>query len=288
MEVKYSASILKKGQLAAVSKYGIDRIYIPYDMFYTGQTDIHDIDFLHHDREIDVYLSLPRIIRKRDDEYLKSLASFLMLGKADGLLVKSIDGLGFVQSLKDDLDKQFISINGEREGFTPLYIHADHSLYTWNISALDFNREFTCRQTAATELNIHELKELNDRDITCVIYGRVPLMISAGCVKKTTGNCEPDKVYDFEWKLIDRKNRTSLVYNNCIHCYNEIFNSVPTSLHKYIPELIKAGFYDFRLDFTDESIDRIDQILGYYITEQRSSDLVMPDHTAAHFSKGVL
>ena len=97
MEVKYSASILKKEQLAAVSNYGIDRIYIPYDMFYTGQTDIHDIDFLHHDREIDVYLSLPRIIRKRDDEYLKSLASFLMLGKADGLLVKSIDGLGFVQ-----------------------------------------------------------------------------------------------------------------------------------------------------------------------------------------------
>ena len=289
MEVEYSASILRSDQLQALKSFKLKRVFIPYDLFFIGQLDIKDIDSLHHDSKTEVFISMPRIVRKRDDEYLNSFKDFLKLGKADGVLIKNLDSLGYICSLKNDLESQYISINALVEGFTPLYVICDNSLYNWNISSLDFYRDYTYKQTVPFELSIHEIKELNDRDLICVIYGRAPLMVSANCIRKTTGNCSQNvSGCEFNLKLIDRKNKDSLVYNNCIHCYNEIYNSVPTSLHKYMLDLLKAGFHDFRLDFSDETRETISKILSYYITEQRSGSFPLDEYTAAHISKGAL
>ena len=289
MEVEYSASILRSDQLQAIKSVRLKRVFIPYDLFFLGQLSLQDIDSLRHGSNIEVYVSLPRIIRKRDDEYLDSLKDFLKLGKADGVLIKNIDSLGYIVSLKNELESQYISLNASIDGFTPLYVICDCSLYNWNISSLDFYKDYTYAQTAPYELNIHEIKELEDRDLMCIIYGRAPLMVSANCVRKTTGNCDQgNNGYDFDLKLIDRKNKDALVYNNCVHCYNEIYNSVPTSLHKYMWDLIKAGFHDFRLDFTDEDCKTISKILSYYITEQRSGSFPLEEYTAAHISKGAV
>lgn len=289
MEVEYSASILRSDQLQALKSFRLKRIIIPYDLFFADQLSIKDIDSLHHDSHSEVFIAMPRIIRKRDNEYLRSFKDFLKLGKADGVLIKNIDSLGYICSLEKDLEDQYISINAKTDGFTPLYIISDHSLYNWNINSLDFNKDYTYAQTAPYELSIHEIKELDDRDLICTIYGRAPLMVSANCIKKTTGTCDKsNKGCNFDLKLIDRKNKDSLVYNNCIHCYNEIYNSVPTSLHKYMWDLIKAGFHDFRLDFTDEDRETISKILSYYITEQRSGAFPLDEYTAAHISKGAV
>ena len=289
MEVEYSASILRSDQLQALKSFRLKRVFIPYDLFFSGQLGITDIDSLHHDCKSEVYISMPRIIRKRDADYLNSLKDFLKLGKADGVLIKNIDSLGYICSLKNDLESQYISINASIDGFTPLYVISDHSLYNWNINSLDFNKDYTYAQTVPYELSIHEIKELVDRNLICIIYGRAPLMVSANCVKRTTGTCDQsNNGCNFDHKLIDRKNKDSLVYNNCIHCYNEIYNSVPTSLHKYMWDLIKAGFHDFRLDFTDENCEIISKILSYYVAEQRSGTFPLNEYTAAHISKGAV
>lgn len=288
MEINYSASIVRAEQLNSVLKFDIKKVYIPFDLFYWGLFDVKTVDAIH-DKSIQVYISTSRILRERDREYLESFKNFLLLGKIDGVLLRNIESLGFIDSISEELENQFISINGKTEGYTTLMIETDYTLYNWNKSALDFMKGFSLAQTVPMELSIHEIKELDDRNLIFPIYGRAPLMVTANCVKKTTGNCMADCTHgSFDWKLNDRKNKQFLVYANCIHCYNEIFNSVPTSLHKYMYDILKAGFKDFRLDFTDESNSLIEGILTYYLIDERKGGFAVRDYTAAHISKGAI
>ena len=73
-----------------------------------------------------------------------------------------------------------------------------------------------------------------------------------------------------------------------VYMHNEIYNSVPTSMHKYMWDLIKAGFHDFRIDFTDESANLINEIISYYTVDQRSGRFPVEEYTAAHISKGAI
>ena len=290
MDIEYSASVMNKVQLDTAVRYRLKKIYIPYDLFYRNELMLDDIDSIHHGSDTDVYISLPQIIRKKDNDYLERLKSFLLLGKADGILIRNLEELGFINSLSKDLEKQFISINGRIDGYTSLFIEADQPLYCANRNALRFMNEYCDKVTAPAELSIHELKELEDRDLIIVIYGRALLMVSANCVRKTADKCDPnDKSgFDFIWSLKDRKNMESLVVTNCTHCYNEIYNSVVTSLHKSMWDLIKAGFHEFRIDLTNESAESIGELLDYYLIDHRSGRYPFDEYTAAHISKGVL
>lgn len=288
MEISYSASIKNADQLYALNEYKLSRIYIPYDLFFKKEVTIGNIDDIHHGSKSEVYVSLPEIMRKRDDGYLSSLKDFLLSGKADGVLLKNLESIGYINSLEEELKKEYISINGKVSDHTPLYVDCDYSLYSWNSSALSFYNEYTHIKTAPFELSIHELKELEDRDLSIVIYGRALLMVTANCIKKTSDMCNSTEGDTFIWKLKDRKNKLSPVFTNCVHCYNEIYNSVPTSLHKHMWDLIRAGFHDFRIDFTDESVKQINEILTYYITDQRSGRFPVEEYTAAHILKGAI
>ena len=289
MDIRFSASIHYKEQLNALFGHDLYKICIPYDLFYKNELSVDDIDRIHHENGSKVYLILPGILRKRDDEYLESLKDFLLLGKADGCLTKNLETMVFLESLEEDLKVQYISINGKVPDYTPLYLDSDHDMYCFNRSSLSFYREHFDNVCAPLELSVHELKELNDTDLSIVIYGRARLMITANCVKKTGGLCKSGKdSCNSRFELMDRKNKAVPVFVNCIHCYNEIYNSVPTSLHKYMSDLIKSGFYDFRIDLTDESNEVISDLLEYYIEDFRSGRFPVDDYTAAHISKGVL
>jgi len=288
MEINISVMISKIEQLATVIKYDVKKIYIPFDLFFWGLIDVADIDRIHATNK-NVYIVMPRIIRERDEEYLLVLKKFLLKGKVDGILVRNIDSLGYIDSICDDLESQYISVNGKIEGYTSLMIDSDYFLYNWNISSLDYIKKYTDKQTVPMELSIHEIKELDDKELIFPIYGRAPLMVTANCVKKTTSNCMADCSHgSFDWKLQDRKNKSFVVYANCIHCYNEIFNSVPTSLHRQMIDIMKNGFSSFRLDFTDENNQTIDQILTYYLKDNRKGAFPVSDYTTAHINKGAI
>jgi len=288
MDINYSVSIMRAEQLATVLQFNIKKVYIPFDLFYWGLVGVEDIDRIHK-LEKEVYLSLPRIIRKKDELYLNSLKELLLLGKADGVLVKNLEELGFMEEISEDLKSQYISINCRIEGYTTLMLETDYQLYNWNIASLDFNKKFGLMQTVPMELSIHEIKELEDRSLIFPIYGRATLMVTANCVKKTTNNCMADCSHgSFEWQLNDRKNKKFPVYASCIHCYNEIFNSVPTSLHRQMIDIIKAGFTNFRIDFTNEESDMVDKILTYYTIDNRKGAFPISEYTTAHISKGAI
>ncbi|MCR5800107.1 MAG: hypothetical protein K6G69_08535 [Lachnospiraceae bacterium] len=270
-----------------VCAYKPQKIYVPYDLFYTGKLKAEDITEAHLDHGCKIYLILPRIIRKRDKEYLDELGGFLCLGKADGVLAGSLDSVAYIKGLRDKLEGEFISINGEIKDYTPLFIDSDSLLYGFNRHSVDFISQYTNCQTASYELSIYELSELDDKKLIIPIYGYIPMMITANCVRKTAGNCKRAEI-SFDYGLVDRKNKTFPCITNCIHCYNEIFNTVPLSYHKQMYELIKNGFNEFRIDFTFEDEKTIGKILDHYINDMRAGEFPVSEYTTGHIQKGAL
>jgi len=270
-----------------VCAYKPEKVYVPYDLFFTGKLKAEDITGAHLQHGCKIYLILPRIIRKRDKEYLDELGRFLCMGKADGVLVGSLDVLAYILSLKTRLEGEFISINGEIKDYTPLFIDSDGFLYGFNRHSIDFISQYAYSQTSSYELSIYELSELDDKNLIIPIYGYIPMMITANCVRKTSGNCKKDEI-SFHHGLVDRKNKTFPCITNCIHCYNEIFNTVPLSYHKQMYELIKAGFNEFRIDFTFEDENTICKILDHYIIDMRTGEFPIKEYTTGHIQKGAL
>lgn len=284
----FSVSIQLPNQLDTVLNYKINTVYIPFDFFYINKLSHQIITDIHNRTDIYVGIILPDIIRLRDTQYLDALKQFLLLGKADKILVRNLEEIGFIQSIENDLNKEFISINGKMEGYTPLLIEADYSLYTWNKESLSFILKFCQNAAAPLELSLYELKELENRAITIPIYGKVPLMVSANCIKKTCGDCSNCGEFAFDRMINDRKNKMQLVYTNCIHCFNKLYNSIPSSYHKQMYELIKAGFNDYRIDFTNETPEEIGKLLTYYINEERSGSFPVSEYTTGHILKGAI
>ena len=60
-----------------------------------------------------------------------------------------------------------------------------------------------------------------------IVYGYLPMMVSAQCVKKTMEGCtgRPEVLY-----LRDRKGKAFPVKNQCRFCFNTIYNESPLSL----------------------------------------------------------
>ena len=61
----------------------------------------------------------------------------------------------------------------------------DSSLYTWNDEATEFwKKEGVLRNTVPLELNEGELRHRNNTSSELLLYGYIPLMLSAQCVRK--------------------------------------------------------------------------------------------------------
>ena len=74
-----------------------------------------------------------------------------------------------------------------REEGLQKYCVADASLYTWNDEACAFWKdEGILRNTVPLELNEKELRHRTNRDSEFIIYGYIPLMLSAQCAVSYT------------------------------------------------------------------------------------------------------
>lgn len=279
-------SVMSAQQLDAVSGHEVDRVYVPYDLIYTGKLTAETLRKLGFENpECEIFISLPRIARRRSKHYMDSFKDFIKeAGSCKGVLVKNLEELDI---LHKGLDK---------EAFDRLIIVADGSLYAWNLHSLKTVLGLFDEMTLPYELNIHEIgdmlgmAELSEyaNRIGIVIYGRAPLMVSAGCVKNTYGKCGQNK--DAFSHITDRQGMKEPVYNNCVHCYNVIYNAKPTSYHKYIDRLSALGVGRFKIELTDEDAVTAVRIIEYYINHKRGKDMVFPvaDHTTGHIAKGAI
>ena len=180
----------------------------------------------------------------------------------------------------------FLKQNGYEGG-----VITDHSVYGWNQSSLSYMNEQRNGYTYPLELSLHEVMQLEDRNGEYVVYGRTPMMITANCIRKTMGCCNKN-VNSFAQSLQDRYNKELPVYANCVHCYNEIFNAVPMSLHKELSRLTKNGYWILRLEFSNENRDVTEEILHYFERKIRgkeyAAEFPLKEYTQGHFKEGAV
>lgn len=226
-----------------------------------------------HQAGKDVYYVFPTVFRKNASDFYAEHLKELTGCELDGVVVKSLDAVWFVK---------------KHLGEMPVIL--DQGLYTYNNRALAVFREFQpIRMTAPYELNRSELKRRENIDSEIVLYGYLPLMTSAQCVHANTGKCDKTPVVTY---LKDRYGKFFPVKNNCMECYNTIYNTTPLMLFGYGKELRKADFSKFRLNFTVEGEDEVRKILEIYKTvfcegSKVLADVYQGEYTNGHYKRGV-
>ncbi len=169
----------------------------------------------------------------------------------------------------------------------------DSNIYMFNKDTINYVKELTAEYNDSAvfsipyELNEKEIKSLDEQGMRIEIYGYIPVMITAGCVKKTTGCC--DKITGSTYFLKDRLNNNMRVISNCRYCYNIILNSVPLYLGNNIKELkaLKPHIYSVR--FTVESKEETDCVLDSLEKALKGdNESLNTDYTRGHFRRGVI
>lgn len=269
------ASVMTMEQLKEVLKFSdIQGIYISSDLVINEKE--YCMELIKKYENIKFFISLPAILRRRSYKYLNTIEEIIKEDCFCGVLVKNLEELQWI------LD---ISYDGQ--------IIADYSVYSWNKSAVSILNKFFNRITFSLELNRKETLELgeeNNKEV--VLYGRIPLMYSANCIKKTLDKCIKEKKSSDEGNvssITDRYKNDFFIMQNCQHCYNVLYNTVPLSLHNHLEKLLKSEYSVYRLDFSLENGYDTYKIMEYYIdTMIHGKKLGFPvkEFTNGHYKRG--
>ena len=208
--------------------------------------------------------------------------------------------LGFTGVLVRNLEElAFLNLHGYQGK-----IITDYGIYLWNHEALaflekdDFGKRRFDVYSFPFELNSHEIRNLrqsstSDLPAAICLYGRIPMMISAGCIRKTQGKCTGQKGqnYNVTAQLTDRIKHTLPVTCFCRYCYNVIWNSMPLSLHKQFKDIIKMQMAEvFRIDLQMEDTQEADAVLAFWkaiLQNEQTGNPPYDDYTTGHFKRGV-
>ena len=141
--------------------------------------------------------------------------------------------------------------------------------------------------SAPLELNCHELSELGCEGMELLIYGYLPMMVSAQCVQKTTAGCAHQTGF---LTMKDRCQKSFQVKNCCEECYNIIYNTAPVVLIDQKREIERLSPAALRLAFTLEDEQRTRQMLALYqeVFLNKSEIGELPfEFTRGHFKRGI-
>ncbi|MCR5402523.1 MAG: U32 family peptidase [Butyrivibrio sp.] len=259
------SSVLSKAQDERL----IDRIYIDSNVFLSMDESEKRKVFSCAGKDTKIIIALPYVTRREafdGTDEIRRVIKEIRYFERGGVLVRNLEQLGFLRSV--------------RYGGALIL---DAGIYTWNREAVfeflscNLQRDdfFVDEFTASYELSFREAKEIAGavKSDICIpvsyhIYGRVPMMISAGCVKKTMDKCSGRRgeLYSEEVLLFDRMNNRLPVTINCRNCSNIIWNAHPTSLHAQLDRILESEEFDhLRIDFTTEDEKRTQEVLGYYV-----------------------
>ena len=214
-------------------------------------------------------LRTPYIWRREAEQFFDESPEMLKQAGFDAWLFRNMEGALYF--LEHGLTKE-----------TPFV--TDHSLYVWTKEAekilLEMLGTAPAGLTLPLELSGKELEHLTAElrtsaagsqpaaepqtatagsqllnesrpQLELVVYGRAPMMVSAQCLKKTSGGCRKG-----EEELLFLRDRTGArmpVRNYCRFCYNIIYNAVPTVLYDLDRELGRISPQAYRYEFSTES-----------------------------------
>ena len=230
--------------------------------------------------EISYGIALPRMVREENGKYLKQLLSTANTENCQGFLVPTMDGLGLLLHC----------------GLEDKPILFDSSFYAWNKEAITFAGKMGM-VTIPVELNSKDVRNLFKGEFAKkaqgILYGRTPLMLSAGCIKKTADVCNhtSEVVY-----IKDRKEAIYPVESNCKLCMNTIWNTLTTNLLEEAWKWMEDGIDSFRVEFSIETPEEAGRIAKtfyqYLVVEQGKGKISKPEfmrkltYTTGHMNRG--
>lgn len=262
-------------QLPAVLKADfVDTVYLDC-MLYTRENLLRklseDIDRVHASGKKAFYV-FPFIFRQQTSLFYEKIMPELKKLPLDGIMVRSLDEIAFIKEWGNE-NWQMVS---------------DSNLYTYSNEAAEyFYRLGMIQDTIPVELNRKEILRRENSRSEMIIYGRLPLMITAQCIHKNTLGCM------HQHKVLNLKDRYSVhfpVKNFCSECYNVIYNSLPVCLFKEDVTVKKIAPAAVRLSFTTETEEETEQILTIYGDIYKNGAILgqMPmECTNGHFKRGV-
>lgn len=262
-------------QLPAVLKADfVDTVYLDC-MLYTRENLLRklseDMDRVHASGKKAFYV-FPFIFRQQTSLFYEKIMPELKKLPLNGIMVRSIDEIAFIKEWGNE-NWQMVS---------------DSNLYTYSNEAAEyFYRLGMIQDTIPVELNRKEILRRENSRSEMIIYGRLPLMITAQCIHKNTLGCM------HQHKVLNLKDRYSVhfpVKNFCSECYNVIYNSLPVCLFKEDVTVKKIAPAALRLSFTTETEEETEQILTIYGDIYKNGGILgqMPmECTNGHFKRGV-
>lgn len=263
-------SVSDLSQLRVALERKISRIYLDHGLL--EQINEEELLTARREHEVSFYGITPYIVREKDIPHLERLADKLRRGICSGILIRNMESYCFF-----------------REANVPGDLVLDCNMYLWNRESCHYWKDKVNEFYLPVEQNSGEWRELIENLTTdeltpsVLLYGRLPMMVTSNCIRKTSGHCE--KAAGFS-KLKDRYGKEFPVYTDCSCCYNVIYNSVPLSLHALFKTKRKVSC--FRLDFTDETAKRTDEVIAYF--EKLPSTYREPfyqEFTTGHYKRGV-
>lgn len=234
-------------------------------------------------------LLMPEIFRREAAEYFAQKEKQLETAGFDGFVVHNLEEAEWLkEQTNKPINNRTNSQTNKPQKFLPSFLVFDASLYTWNHRAVQAMQEAgAARITVPSELNSRELRERGLQGQEILIYGRLPMMVSAQCIQKTVQGCS--KKRGKLW-LKDRAGKEMLVKNRCRFCYNTIYNGSPLSFlgQERLVEDLQPGV--LRLHFTDETSNEMEKLLTAFIDcfyYRREAVFPFGAFTRGHFKRGV-
>ena len=245
-------------------------------------------------------LRLPHIFRKQAADWLEEHSGAFFGAGFDAWLLRNLEELSWISEkwLEGALQEKAL----------PALV-SDYTMYGWNRQArallegvfeLCLKKAPELWETLPLELNCREIKALLQGEgkgqraqggeaephvpaegcqkNELVVYGRIPMMVSAQCIRRTIKGCDRHMCL---MKLEDRTGALLPVKNNCTFCYNTILNARPLVLYDLEKELAGLGVQSLRYEFTTENAREVKEIMaGKRIFHEN-------EFTRGHFRRGV-
>ena len=253
-----SASVQNKAQLDTAVNSKIRYIYLE-----------EDVEFEREDG-VQYFLAMPYIFRENTIKRYEKMYTEIEK-KYDGILIRNWESNAWLK--RHEYQKE---------------IRSDYNLYIFNRKTKEELRRLgIARGTASVELNDRELARIGIEEQVFIAYGYQPVMISAGCIQKTSASCDGKGGV---LSISDRYQKKFAVRRYCRDCYNVMYNSAPLFLADKAEEVHALAPAELRLDFTTESSGQVKEICHAYtlaFEKGCKTEPPMQDYTRGHFKRGV-
>ena len=264
----WTASVRTAEQMEVIlEEEAIGRIYVDCTMFpriWEKDSYVEWITKVHAAGK-EIYLVMPYIFRERTRKQYEAAYNRIFGAGWDGILIANYESFAFLKE----------------HGYTGR-IMTDYNLYEFNQESRKFWKEKGVFEfTAPVELTERELQDLRVKDGEVIVYGYLPIMISAGCIQKTTRGCLKKSG---QTTITDRYRNPFVVKNECDYCYNILYNYVPLYLGDRMEEVYQIGPGRIRLMFTTERQQEVRQILSAYF---EGKELPEGTYTRGHWKRGI-